>query len=76
MQRAQNNSFVFLREFLCILCVEKRKIARTGFMLDDKQKIRELIDTWMRASAAGDVSQLLGLMDEDVVFLLKVRADS
>ncbi len=40
-------------------------------MLDDKQKIRELIDTWMRASAAGDVSQLLGLMDEDVVFLLK-----
>jgi len=45
-------------------------------MLDDKQKIRELIDTWMRASAAGDVSQLLGLMDEDVVFLLKVRADS
>ena len=38
-------------------------------MADDKQQIRDLIDDWTRASAAGDVSRILSLMDEDVVFL-------
>ena len=36
----------------------------------EKQKIREVIDTWMRASAAGDVETVLNLMAEDAVFLL------
>jgi uncharacterized protein (TIGR02246 family) len=36
----------------------------------DKQKIRELIDTWMRASSEGDLDKVLNLMAEDVVFLL------
>lgn len=36
----------------------------------EKQKIREVIDTWMRASAEGDLDRVLGLMAEDVVFLL------
>jgi uncharacterized protein (TIGR02246 family) len=36
---------------------------------DDERKIRELIETWHRASAAGDVDAVLPLMAEDVVFL-------
>ena len=39
-------------------------------MSNDEQKIRELIDTWLSASAKGDVSQVLELMDEGVVFLV------
>src|SRR6266705_3634920 len=37
---------------------------------NDKQKIREIIATWMRATAEGNLEQLLSLMAEDVVFLL------
>jgi uncharacterized protein (TIGR02246 family) len=39
-------------------------------MQDDKQLIRALVDTWLSASAAGDVDQVLQLMAEDVVFLI------
>src|SRR4051812_8085463 len=35
----------------------------------DEQAIRDLIAEWMSATAAGDPSRLLGLMDEDVAFL-------
>ena len=38
-------------------------------MPDDKQQIRDLIDAWARASAAGDLEKILSLMDEDAVFL-------
>lgn len=38
-------------------------------MADDKQQIRDLMDNWNRASAAGDISKILSLMDEDAVFL-------
>ena len=38
-------------------------------MADDKQQIRDLIDAWARASAAGDLEKILSLMDEDAVFL-------
>jgi uncharacterized protein (TIGR02246 family) len=38
-------------------------------MPDDKQQIRDLIDNWNRASAAGDISKILSLMDEDAVFI-------
>jgi uncharacterized protein (TIGR02246 family) len=37
---------------------------------EDEQKIRDLIATWQRASAAGDLPQVLDLMAEDVVFLV------
>src|SRR5262249_15791105 len=40
---------------------------------NDKQKIREVISTWMRASADGDTEQVLSLMAEDVVFLVPGR---
>jgi uncharacterized protein (TIGR02246 family) len=36
----------------------------------EQQKIRGVIDTWMRATAAGDLQTVLSLMAEDVVFLL------
>jgi uncharacterized protein (TIGR02246 family) len=35
----------------------------------DEQAIRELVQTWLRASAAGDLEQVLTLMSDDVVFL-------
>ena len=35
----------------------------------EKQKIRDIIDTWLKASAAGDLERVLPLMAEDVVFL-------
>ena len=35
----------------------------------DKQQIREVIATWIRASESGDLETVLGLMAEDVVFL-------
>lgn len=39
-------------------------------MNHDEQRIRELIAAWMQATAAGDVPQLLNLVDEDVVFII------
>jgi uncharacterized protein (TIGR02246 family) len=36
----------------------------------DKRAIREVISTWMRASAQGDLDRVLTLMAEDVVFLV------
>ena len=39
-------------------------------MDSDKQQIRDLIGDWQRFSAEGDLSQLLNLMDEDVVLLV------
>jgi uncharacterized protein (TIGR02246 family) len=38
-------------------------------MQTDEQAIRNVIATWITASAAGDITTLAGLMDEDVVFL-------
>lgn len=38
-------------------------------MNSDEQAIRDLIAQWHRATVAGDVDTVLGLMSEDVVFL-------
>jgi len=38
--------------------------------MNDEQQIRELIAKWLRLSAEGDISQILPLMTEDVVFLV------
>ena len=37
--------------------------------MTDEQAIRELVARWHRATAAGDLPQILALMAEDVVFL-------
>jgi uncharacterized protein (TIGR02246 family) len=36
----------------------------------DEQAIRDVIQTWMKASASGDVDTVLGLMTDDVVFMV------
>jgi uncharacterized protein (TIGR02246 family) len=38
--------------------------------MNDEQQIRELITTWLRVSAEGDINQILPLMTDDVVFLV------
>jgi uncharacterized protein (TIGR02246 family) len=38
-------------------------------MHPDEQAIRELIERWARATAAGDIAELMTMMTEDVVFL-------
>src|ERR1051326_9576934 len=42
---------------------------RAAAMEQDEQAIRELIATWLKASAAGDTERVLTLMADDVVFL-------
>jgi len=39
----------------------------------DEQEIRRLVDTWMAATKAGDMETVLGLMTDDVVFLVPGR---
>lgn len=38
-------------------------------MANDEQEIRNLIETWVRATEAGDLDQILPLMADDMVFL-------
>ena len=38
-------------------------------MTDDERAIRNLIETWMRATKSGDVATVLDLMTDDVVFM-------
>ena len=40
-------------------------------MSADEQAIRDLVARWHKATAAGDVDTILGLMAEDVVFLVR-----
>jgi uncharacterized protein (TIGR02246 family) len=39
-------------------------------MNSDEQQIRELVASWMSATRAGDISTVLSLMTDDVVFLV------
>jgi len=42
-------------------------------MSPDECAIRELVDTWMKASRAGDTETVLGLMSDDVIFMVPGR---
>ena len=42
-------------------------------MTDDARQIRELIDSWIAASNAGDVPALMDMMTDDVVFMTPGR---
>ena len=42
-------------------------------MKSDEEQIRELVATWMAAAQSGDVETILGLMTDDVVFLVPGR---
>lgn len=39
-------------------------------MTEDEEAIRQLVQTWMDATKAGDVDTVLSLMADDVVFLV------
>lgn len=43
-------------------------------MLGDEQQIRALVATWQSATKAGDLDTVLGLMTDDVVFLVPGRS--
>ena len=40
---------------------------------DDEKAIRDLVDTWMNATQAGDIQAVLALMTDDVVFMVSGR---
>ena len=42
-------------------------------MSPDERAIRELVDIWMKASRAGDTETVLGLMSDDVIFMVPGR---
>ena len=42
--------------------------------MSDEEQIRKLVQTWLSAMRSGDVDTILGLMTDDVVFLLPGRA--
>lgn len=42
-------------------------------MSEDERKIRELVEAWMAASKAGDISAVLALMTDDVIFMTPGR---
>jgi len=39
-------------------------------MSDDEKAIRKLVETWMVASRSGDTATVLGLMTDDVIFMV------
>lgn len=43
-------------------------------MGDDERQIRELVRTWIQATREGDLATVLGLMTDDVVFLVAGQA--
>lgn len=43
-------------------------------MSDDERAIRDLISTWIAASRDGDLNTVLGLMSDDVVFMVPGRS--
>ena len=43
-------------------------------MTDDEKEIRRSVETWMSATKRGDLDTVLGLMTEDVVFLVPGQA--
>src|SRR4051794_143107 len=42
-------------------------------MTEDEKAIRELVDTWMSASKAGDLATVLDLMTDDIIFMVPGR---
>jgi uncharacterized protein (TIGR02246 family) len=42
--------------------------------MNDEQEIRNLVQAWMAATQAGDTATVLGLMTDDVVFLVPGQA--
>ena len=43
--------------------------AATNVAQDDERAIREMVDNWLEASKRHDMTTLLGLLDDDVLFI-------
>jgi uncharacterized protein (TIGR02246 family) len=43
-------------------------------MMDDERAVREWVATWLAASHAGDLSRVLSLMSDDVIFMVPGKA--
>jgi uncharacterized protein (TIGR02246 family) len=48
----------------------QERLDRGGEMTDDERAIRNLVETWMAASKAGDLPTVLSLMADDAVFMV------
>jgi uncharacterized protein (TIGR02246 family) len=46
------------------------RLAMSDSHSGDEQAIRDLMDTWLRATTAGDLNTVLTLMSDDAVFLV------
>lgn len=55
------------------LCYLGKK-TRGVIVQDDEQAIRQLVSTWLNATANGNAEEVLKLMSDDVVFLVPGRA--
>ncbi|HZZ81884.1 MAG TPA: SgcJ/EcaC family oxidoreductase [Gemmataceae bacterium] len=65
-----HDSFFQRQRELFQLAYEAFNLARNKLcMSSDEQAIRDLIQTWIDASKAGDTDRVLSLMQDDVVFL-------
>jgi uncharacterized protein (TIGR02246 family) len=42
-------------------------------MSDDERAIRELVENWFAATMSGDIETVLGLMTDDVIFMVPGR---
>ena len=79
-QRGQGKDFVFgaKAEKFWVVCsfgpLAFPKPCEFAFEImnieQEKQKMREVIDTWLKASAAGDLERVLPLMAEEETFFL------
>lgn len=47
-----------------------KRVMQKNIAIDDERAIRELIETWMTATKAGDIQTVLDLMTDDVVFMV------
>jgi uncharacterized protein (TIGR02246 family) len=47
--------------------------AKGGGVKNDEQAIRKLVDTWLSASKRGDFATVLGLIADDVIFMVPGR---
>jgi uncharacterized protein (TIGR02246 family) len=53
--------------------LEHRAGAKEMSMTDDERQIRELVDSWIAAGNAHDLSALLDMMTDDIVFMTPGR---
>jgi len=50
--------------------MQSRQAIEANPINDDEQAIRKLVDTWLKASAAGDLKTMLSLLSDDVLFMV------